>query len=253
MTMLDHALALASRGWAVFPCYEKDIGQHSSKSPRTKHGHLEATRGEAIIREWWEKWPDALIGGKVPSSALVLDIDPRNGGSLDELVKVTGPLPSTLSVLSGRGDGGTHMYFERPAGIDRFTDKDLPDGIDLKVNGYCILPPSLHPATGNPYRWVPGKIARLPDPVKHLLTPKPRAPRPTSMRGNVTGLANKVAYADPGSRNELLFWAARTAHEEGASEEAFETLASAGLHAGLTEAEVRRTIASGRDMYGDRE
>jgi hypothetical protein len=250
MSMLDAALALSQGedGWAIIPCRESG---DRAKAPYTEHGSKEATRGEHIIREWWERWPNALIGGKVPKSAIVFDIDPKNEGSLDELVAVTGPLPPTLSVWSGRNDGGIHMYFQRPPDMEYLVGKRLPPGIDLLVNGYAIMPPSLHPVTGEPYIWMPGEMAVLPKPVVKLLTPEPRMPRPVSMRGNVEGLANKVAYADPGNRNELLFWAARTAHEEGASEEAFEKLASAGLHAGLTETEVRRTIASGRHQTGD--
>ncbi len=250
MSMLDHALARAREGFPVFPCIESG---ERAKAPYTKHGALEATRGEAIIREWWEEHPNALIGGKVPRTALVLDIDPRNGGSMEKLVEVTGPLPPTLSVGSGRHDGGTHLYFRRPSKMVEYTKRQLPKGIDLLVNGYCILPPSIHPATGRPYFWLAGPrtLAQLPERVVTLLKPPPRKPRVPGERGNVEGLANTVAYSDPGSRNDLLFWAARTAHEEGGSEEDFEKLASAGLHAGLTETEVRRTIASGRHQYGD--
>jgi len=247
--MLDHALALARKGWPVFPCRESG---ERAKAPYTEHGSKEATRGEAIIREWWEEHPDALIGAKVPRTLMAFDIDPRNGGSLDELVEVTGPLPVTLSVISGRNDGGTHLYFRRPP-MDRLYRGRLPNGIDLLVNGYGIMPPSLHPATGDPYRWVPNAIATLPDRIITTLTPPPRRARVPGEKGNVVGLANTVANADPGTRNELLYWAARTAHEEGASDEDFETIVAAGLHSGLREHEVRRTVASARDMYGDQE
>ena len=247
--MLDHALALASIGFPVFPCRESG---DRAKSPYTEHGSLEATRGEHIIREWWEEHPNALIGGRIPRTMLVIDVDPRNGGSREMLTELMGTLPRTLSVLSGRGDGGEHLYFERPA-RQRFTSSRLPKGIDLIVNGYCIMPPSLHPATGKPYTWVNSNIAaaNLPSSAVQLLTPAERRARVPGEKGNVVGLATTVANADEGSRNELLFWAARTAHEEGASEEDFEKIVAAGLHSGLTESEVRRTVASGREMYGE--
>lgn len=248
-SMLDHALALASIGFPVFPCRESG---ERAKAPYTEHGSLEATRGERIIREWWEEHPDALIGGKIPSTMLVIDIDPRNGGSHEKLTELVGSLPRTLSVLSGRGDGGEHLYFERP-GLERFTSSQLPKGIDLIINGYCIMPPSLHPATGNPYTWVNSDLpaVNLPSSVVQLLTPPPRRARVPGERGNVVGLIATVANADEGERNNLLYWAARTAHEEGAPDEAFEQMAQAAIHAGLREWNARRTIASARGMSGD--
>jgi hypothetical protein len=103
------------------------------------------------IKLWWTKWPNAMIGAAVPESLLVIDIDPRNGGSLQALTDLVGALPETLTAWSGRNDCGHHLYFLRPPGP--LTSTRLPEGIDLKINGYCIVPPSIHPATGLPYRW----------------------------------------------------------------------------------------------------
>jgi hypothetical protein len=175
------ALDLARAKWSVFPCFEHGP---RAKSPRTEHGHLDATRDEAQIREWWTRWPQAMIGAPVPDTLLVIDVDPRNGGSVDALEAIVGPLPDTLTAWSGRGDGGRHFYFLRPWGT--FSSVHLPAGIDLKVNGYCILPPSLHPATGQPYRWDVHEAASVPLPLLAMLRPPApvRAPnRPTEANG----------------------------------------------------------------------
>ena len=113
-----------------------------------------------------------MIGARVPESLLVVDVDPRNGGNLAELELFTGPLPPTLTAWSGRNDGGRHLYFLRPAGP--ITSTRLPDGIDLKANGYCIVPPSIHPATGQPYRWEQHPVAAIPPRLRALLLPPPR-------------------------------------------------------------------------------
>ena len=156
-SLLAEALDLAAAGWAVFPCkWQGDDG----KAPLTRNGHLEATRDPEQITRWWTRWPLAMIGAPVPISMLVLDIDPRNGGILDALTAAAGPIPPTLTAWSGRNDGGRHLYFLRPAG--RLTSTKLPTGVDLKVNGYCIVPPSLHPATFQPYRWDQRPAAELP-------------------------------------------------------------------------------------------
>lgn len=52
-----------------------------------------------------------MIGAPVPEALLVIDVDPRNGGKLAELQLLTGRLPTTLTVWSGRNDGGRHLYF----------------------------------------------------------------------------------------------------------------------------------------------
>lgn len=239
--MLHAALSAARAGWAVFPC------DPETKAPLTKHAHLEATRGEPIIREWWDQYPDAMIGGKVPDTLLVLDIDPRNGGSYEALEGLILPahLPETMEAVSGRGDGGRHLYFHRPRTIERLTSTRLPDGIDLKVNGYCILPPSLHPATGKPYRWVRRPIARLPKEMLAILTPPPRPPRPVGPGlSDPSRLAWTVRNAAPGERNAILHWAACRAVEENAIDDVFAVLAEAAVAAGLSEKETWRTIES---------
>src|SRR5215212_9797355 len=105
--MITAALEYAAAGWEVFPGW---WAVPRAKSPITKHGHLEATTDPDQIKAWWGRWPIAMIGVRVPDSCIVLDVDPRNGGDLAELETLTGPLP-TLTVWSGRNDGGRHLYF----------------------------------------------------------------------------------------------------------------------------------------------
>lgn len=241
--LLNDALSLAKAGWAVFPC------NPNNKAPLTQHGHLEATRGEHILQEWWEQWPDAIIGAKVPERLLVLDIDPRNGGSYEALEAMTPePLPETLEVHSGRGDGGRHLYFQRPKKIERFTGSRLPDGIDLKVNGYLIMPPSPHPDTGKPYRWIRRPVAAMPAPLIAKLIPAPRRMRePGETLTDPSRLAFTVASAAAGERNSILYWAACRAAEENASDTVYEALIDAAVAAGLSQKEAERTVESARE------
>lgn len=65
------ALAYAAKGVPVFPC------DPAKKKPLTKHGFKEASTDPATIAEWWERWPNAMIGmptGKA-SGVWVLDVD----------------------------------------------------------------------------------------------------------------------------------------------------------------------------------
>jgi hypothetical protein len=250
MTMLAEALALAARGWAVFPCVERGP-EDKWKSPYTEHGFKDATDDPGRIRAWWSRWPAAMIGAPVPPVLLVLDLDPRNGGQLDALP----PLPATLTAWSGRGDGGRHLYFLRPPG--EFTSTRLPRGWDLKINGYCILPPSLHPATGQPYRWDERDPVALPAAVRDLLRPQAasRFRQPFQpAHGDGRHLVEFVARQEHGKVNDALYWAAKKAALEGILTNALAAalVAAAGQAAGTqaTEAGKRqswRTIGSARD------
>ena len=241
--MLTAVWDLAACGWEIFPCW---WAGPRAKSPITKNGHLNATTDPDQIKLWWTKWPHAMIGAPVPAMLLVIDIDPRNGGSLKSLTDLVGVLPATLTAWSGRNDGGCHLYFLRPPGP--FTSTRLPDGIDLKVNGYCIVPPSIHPATGQPYRWDEHPVQPLPYRLRELLLP---ARQPPSYRCNssgkaTAGLVRTVAGADEGQRNRVLFWASCRAAEKGLIDQIEDELVAAAVTNGLTETAARRTVASAR-------
>jgi hypothetical protein len=236
------ALELAANGWAVFPC--KWRGE-DAKAPRTTNGHHDASRDPSQIKAWWRCWPKAMIGAPVPEPLLVIDVDPRNGGSLQELERLTGPLPETLIVWSGRNDGGQHLYFLRPPGP--LTGTRLPEGIDLKVNGYCIVPPSIHPATGQPYRWEHHPVAPLPPRLRLLLCPAPKPVQTfTSETKNGSGLIRKVAEAPEGKRHDVLVWASFRAREDGILDDITDELIAAAVSTGETETNARRTVASVR-------
>jgi len=243
--LTDAALGLAGSAWEIFPC--RPSGPQA-KSPLTTHGHHDATMDPDQIKAWWTRWPDAMIGAKVPDSCLVLDIDPRNGGDIEELEAITGPLPFTLTVWSGRNDGGRHLYFQRPASPSSSTR--LPKGVDLKANGYCIMPPSIHPATGQPYRWEDedAPAAAIPAKLSQLLRPPPPRPVERSVsNASAVGLLRAVVAAPEGNRNNVLYWASCRAAESGILDDQVEALLiNAAVTAGETETKARRTVASAR-------
>jgi hypothetical protein len=76
-----------------------------------------ATTDPKQIADWWIRWPDALIGSPVPSHLVCLDVDPRKGGSIEALEALANePLNATEFVMSGRGNGGVHLFYHRPKG-----------------------------------------------------------------------------------------------------------------------------------------
>lgn len=113
------------------------------------------------------------------SRALVIDCDPRNGGtaSLEALVTRRGPLPATFTVLTGRGDEGRHYYYRLPEGVEVRASKALGEGVDVKGrHGFVTFPPSLH-ASGGHYALAPEstrEIAPLPVDLLELLRERER-------------------------------------------------------------------------------
>jgi len=230
--MLDIALDYASHGWQVLPL--------AGKVPRTGHGVDDATSDPDLIRSWWSRWPAANIGGQVDPRLLVLDIDPRNGGNADDL----GPLPPTLTCWSGRGDRGRHLYFLRPGG--QLVSTGLPVGIDLKLNGYTVVPPSLHPESGQPYRWDEHDIGALPARLSALLRPAPRPVRVLGprRRGDGRHLVEFVAKQPWGNVNNGLHWAACRAADDNLIDDLADDLVAAAVTAGHPEPGARRTVQS---------
>jgi hypothetical protein len=171
--LLDAALEYARAGWAVFPVHSPRSGGCSchqpctkiGKHPRTKRGLNDATTDPAVIRRWWERWPDANVAirtGAV-SKLAVLDVDPRHGG-VDSL-RALDPLPETA--VSETGGGGYHIAFAHPGGHVKTTANALGPGLDIRADGgYIVAPPSLH-ASGKRYAWKfhPSKmgLAALPE------------------------------------------------------------------------------------------
>jgi len=245
MPTQDDALALASRGWAVLPL--------RGKVPLTAHGVKDATTDLAQVAAWWPDGARHNIGARVPAQLLVIDVDPQNGGSVEAIEEAAGTrLPATLTVHSGRGTGGQHRYFLHPGGVVSSTR--LPTGVDVKTSaGYCVMPPSLHPETGRPYRWEAHEPVAVPPQLRTLLRPRV-LPTPVRTPARATGkgrlLVAHVERLQEGGRNAGLYWAACRAAEEGASEALFADLLAAAVRVGLSEAEASRTIQSARRTTG---
>lgn len=201
MTLVPEALGYAARGMEVFPAHP------ATKAPLCEHGNHDGTTDEDQIRAWWDRWPDALIAHRIAAGHVILDIDPRKGGL--EVWKALKPsLGSIVTRIhySGRGDGGGHVWFQRPEGHlgvaglnawakDHGLGTDLgarhTAGIDLltRQHRYSILPPSPHPDTGLPYRWSHGRDLEIPP-----------ARMPTFLAELLTVRSPARVNADPGAR-----------------------------------------------------
>lgn len=159
LTMMDHALVYAAKGYQVLPCKPK------AKEPLTVNGYKDATANEAIIRGWWTKWPNANIGLVLEASGLIaLDIDrhPEKPDGFEAFKRLRGKNEfAQKPPLSYSGGHGAHLILKHPGGKMK---GQLIGGVDIKADGYIILPPSIHP-NGQLYQWRKGRSLLEGEPV----------------------------------------------------------------------------------------
>lgn len=98
------------------------------------------------------------VGVRLRDVDLVLDVDPRNFAAGDDPMRRLirdlgrGGIEAPI-VLSGRGDGGHHIYFRKPAGMRVAGKLEGYQGIDVRSKGtFVVAPGSIHPETGGTYR-----------------------------------------------------------------------------------------------------
>lgn len=211
----DAAMAYTKRGWPVLPLTAQ------TKQPLGKlvpHGLKDATTDQETLARWWQGDPMANIGIRtgVASGLVVLDIDPRNGGSenLRELEQQNRELPHT--VMSLTGGGGAHIFFKHPAGFIK--NKTLAPGVEVKADGaYVVAPPSIHPS-GDVYQW---EASSHPDDV--VLAPLPewllRLISHETIRQNQPG-DSSVGTIPEGQRHNMLVALAGTMRWKGMSQKA---------------------------------
>lgn len=149
--------AYIRHGWSLVPI------PHGTKGPRT----VGWNRRENCIRDQSQLPPGSGIGlAHAYSGTMALDID-----DWDTAAGILGPLGIDLSGLYGAPDaviidsgrqGHGKLLYSMPFGLALPSKKITRDGhavYDLRcatANGLTVqdvLPPSMHPVTGQPYRW----------------------------------------------------------------------------------------------------
>ena len=232
-----------------------NIGKHPNGFVHPRGAH-DATRDEATFATWLKRVDNPPnLGIALDNHVLVVDVDPRNDGSLEQVEALAGPLDAHYRVRTG--GGGHHVYFDVSDEQGPFRGK-LRKGIDVKkVGGIVVAPPSLH-ASGRRYEFEGGELLPLPDGLRQALRrDKPRArvevvddEESTSIaRRRVTAWGQRIAAAEPGTRNDTLNRLAfvtggAVANGDIEPGTAMSVLRDGGLASGLDPVEVERTLQS---------
>jgi hypothetical protein len=268
---LAAGLGYITRGWPVFvlgrskrpvancPACQAAEADHDRAGCGclTCHGFYAATSSPARLTAMLAAVPGGLLAIRTgaASGLCVVDIDPRNDGQLD-------PALMTPTATVATGGGGWHLYYCHP-GVP--TAAVLPGraGVDIKSDGgYVAAPPSVHPGTRRPYRWVNQRpVAEMPPALLQALTPPPPAApppvaSPAALRraGGISDPAAllaahlaAVANALEGRRRTTLYGAARGIARMVAAgaitePDARAALTAAGLAAHQTQRDIRAAI-----------
>ena len=247
---------LASRDWPVFP-----VGP--DKKPRVKWSEDATTDPEVV--EVWERaglWDnDAMIGMKVPEGIVIIDIDPRNGGT-ETWAAVLGDRKYRQTRTVKTRSGGTHIYFRTDLTPEQLRPS-LGPGIDVKRagKGYVVVPPS------EGYSFIKGGApSDVPDWLIEELhvVAAPRGGNGEASPpkyfpfefgtayglGGLERILGRLAQAEPGDRNNSLNKAAFGAAQLVAGGELDETHAQEALYElalkiGQGAGEAKATILSG--------
>ena len=268
--MLEAALEYARRGWPAFPiygivggvcmCAEAANCSSPGKHPLTATGLTEATIDAAVIRRWWDRWPNANIGLRTGVVFDVLDIDGLDG--LDALDDTQPDAPSLLGPMVRTGRG-LHIYV---AVTGRGNRTKMLAQVDWRGSGgYVIAPPSMH-YSGVRYEWTdhgPGtELIEAPQWLLDVIDRVRRAPvhtvtsaplqRRLDRYGQVAleGELGRLLMAREGQRNDALNTAAFALGQLVAgghldAGHVVDELFHAAARIGLTEREAERTIESG--------
>jgi Bifunctional DNA primase/polymerase, N-terminal len=209
--LLRAALAMAARGWHVFPCAP------NGKEPALRGNWQEhATTDPRQIRDWWANRAYNIGVSCGPSGLVVIDLDmpkaPNQPGQLSgpesfcRLCQGHGQaLPCTLAVETP--SGGRHLYFAARDGGIRNSAGRLAPMVDVRAaGGYVIGPGSRIGDCGYTQR-NSASPALLPGWLASLMStpPPPPVPPPRAAPGH-----GQTAYAMAALRNEAQRMAAAT-------------------------------------------
>jgi Bifunctional DNA primase/polymerase, N-terminal/Primase C terminal 1 (PriCT-1)/AAA domain len=154
----EAARRLSELAWAVVPC--------EGKRPRGKSWQNEAPGPPEYVAGKWATWGERFNLGIVLGSSGLAVVEPDTPEAEAELRELLGgELPKTPTAQSG--GRSLHLYFR-----DGGQGNASRGGLELRAGEQMVVaPPSVHPETGRPYRWLEGRepwalpLAPIPEPV----------------------------------------------------------------------------------------
>jgi hypothetical protein len=152
MSNIDLALDLARQGVAVFPCCPD--GAEAKRPYPGVFWRNQSTTNDLRIRQWWDRWPDALPAIDLAKTDLmVIDLD--GTGGIEDWAEVSRGRACRPPSVSTPG-GGRHLWFSREGrqygnGRGALPPKRDHQGIDVRGHGGYVIAPSAVMLDGRRY------------------------------------------------------------------------------------------------------
>ncbi len=208
LAMQQEALHYATNyGWQVLPV--------RGKVPATPNGHLDAssdveTIGELFAAAAGVTGVGARMGARLDDRGqpigkpiIAPEIDAKTGATVEDFYRIAGVRMGeyrTPTMRTGGGGWAMICYVPDDEAAD-YGDLHIAKGIEIQGSRKMrVLPPSVHPDTGNRYQWVPGLEPWTVDvaTVPALLLDKIRAKTRTTARTDAQNGAQTHRTAQPG-------------------------------------------------------
>lgn len=170
--MIEQALALARRGFHIFPV---KTGQKAP--PLIKDFPTCATRDEAQLQAWWAKWPAANIGISTSrfgdsEALLVVDIDVKGqkDGEAAYVAMVRGGIHGPDTYVQHTPTGGRHIVYRVHDAVEQSVEK-IGKGLDIRSKGGYIIGAGSRVDSGS-YTDAGGRVQPAPERLVSLCSSK---------------------------------------------------------------------------------
>jgi hypothetical protein len=132
-TMLHAAASLSLSGVPIFPV-------KADKSPHITSWQQKATTDQAMVKQWWTKWPKANMAMPTgaPSGLVAVDVDVKNGVNGYESLSIIQAMfgeQSTRRIETP--SGGIHLIYTSNQKV--MNKIGILDGIDVRGDGGYIV------------------------------------------------------------------------------------------------------------------
>lgn len=217
MTLLEIARSYVAKGLSVIPLVKRDKIPDGDVLPgRSWKVYQERRATDAELVTWFQTGERniGIVTGSI-SGFVVVDLDGPEGISVAQKLGISSP----LTVVTGRVEGGRHLYFRHPGGSVGNGVKIAP-GIDIRGDGgYVVVPPSIH-ASGRKYQWVKGEgetpvYSRMDTAWTRETRENNSGPRPAFVRNEKGWIEEALKSLAPGNRDLPITRIVGKLHREG--------------------------------------
>jgi len=160
LSIKDHALTYAKRGWYVFPSPPGGEKSGLTSAENSNGRRWGCTNDPTEIEMYWSRWPNANIGiaTGLLSRIFVLEVDTPKGHGVDGFASLRtleehhGDLPPTL--IAESPSGSRHYFFNYPEAEIKNSTSLVGKGLDVRGEGGMVIGvPSIRPGSGV-YSWL---------------------------------------------------------------------------------------------------